>query len=1069
MNSPDGALAERRSSAATYLLCRALIEVLNQTPLSSLGQALAVKLENIVFDGTVNHITREEMKKSSLQRAKWEKATEVLGVLSRLDFAGVSGRYTKVLKSCQGALGSKGIGNLDDEDRVHNMLKGMREMLPQAEPDTAWIQFCSCMGELVDLFVNVHGQGPKTQYCRMLEVLLLRLAQQSSRTHDDTKWRKIVALLNDRLSKLAAKPKYWQSAFPAQIALACVSPNDMFLNRWQSLPAALSSRLREQRSRAVVLKAACRLVWSYLHRRLGNDNPSSKILDDTVRTIFFSGKRYSLSKEAFITEPLIQCVRIIGRTYPEFAFYHILFPLIQNDLFTSFKEPNHQNLDPDKIIIGIRAFLAMVTDLENDVAPPFPVDFQDERESSEDFSQTPLSPNPGKPAHATRKTDLVKADRLSRPVAVMAFPTPVRDCYNKFCELLGKILRVCDTAFGGQASLDEKFAITQGRTAFVDAWSFARRDDDEHQAERTGKFGFLDLLHVAVQAIPRCLSLHTPVKGVIELLCTGTAHTERDIAASSAISLKSIARQGHAEFIASRFSLFIFKYDNKYSTVADGGLLGSSHIESTLRLYVELLKIWEDELLQNSSHSASSAVGQLNASNSKTHVDRVEAQGLFLLCSPAHRVRGFAVEVLELVMKLDKALGESIPRIHGILTGSAPSDATRSFVPPESELLHIEKAKLDKCFQPGNISHAFVKLCSSSISEDKTLWYKLFPLFVQACHQLCPLSVTQTRVDVCNRLAQIQAQIDASPDEQRPRASTLNSSDAGSNREAVRQPVQLSENIIEQYRLYLVFACATLHKTDGLLSVPSQDSAHTRTSSKSSASGQDSFNSAPDMFAKVIPMIYSDEWQLRNAVVAGLSAINEGLYQLLLQSLGAHTRSLSVEPRTQVSHSRSASSPRRSRSHQIYQTELLQVYERTSQFLVEGDSVYNSWIMHHLAEFSWSLYEHLRRDDVHEILGLRRYYCGLIKNFFTGANRTNEPGKWMSFARRKSHFVTIETWFLEITTKESRTFQSTLSPEMRRANVDERALARENDKLRIASSNAMATLCVSVEEFGKKY
>ena len=1061
MSSPDGAIADRRSSAATYLLCRALIEVINQTTLSSLSHALAVKLESIVFDGTVNQITSEEMHKSSLQGAKWEKATEVLGVLSRHDFAGVCGRYTTVLKSCQIGLNTKGADYQEAEDKTRNMLVGIRQLLPEAEPETTWIQFHSCMGELVELFTEAHGQEPKTQYCQMFEVLFLRLAQRSSIIHDDTKWRRVVTLLNDKLSKLVAKPKYWQSAFSAQVALACVSPNDMFISRWQTLPAALSGRLKEQTNRAVVLKAACRLVWSCLDRKLGTDQSTTKVLDDTVRAIFFSGKRYLLSKEASIAKPLIQLVRIIGRTFPEFAFSDILFPLVQIDLFKFAKDPNYQSLDPDKISIGIRAFLALVNDLEHNTGPPFPFDFSKERGVPDDTPHTPLSPNQGRPVLNHRKGNLVQGDRLSRPVVIANFPAPVRDYYNKFCELLGKILRVCDTAFGGQASLNEKFAISQGRTAFVDAWSFARRDDDEHQAERTGKFGFLDLLHTAVQAIPRCLSVHTPVKGVVDLLCTGTAHTERDIAASSATSLKSIARQRYAELIASHFSMFIFKYDNKYSTVADGGLLGPSHIESTLRLYVELLEIWENELLQNSGLSVPGSAGHHDMSNTKTNINRVETRGLFLLCSPTPRVREYAVTVLELVTRLDKAVRESTPRIFGVLTGTLPSGSSTSFTPREGELSHIEKAKLDKCLQPSNVGNAFIKLPSSNIAEDKSLWHKLFPLFIEAAQRHCPLSVTQTRIDVCNRLAQIQAQIDAQPEEQRGRASTLGSFDAANAREVTRQTVHLPESMVKQYQLYLIFACATIYQTESTGNSSVQELQHVRAGSKSSGNSLDSFNSAPDMFAKVIPMIYSDDWQLRNAVVTGLSAVNEVLYQLLLQSLDDHLRSVSITSRSNNTHARSASSPNRSDNYRIYQTELLQIYEKTSFFLVSGHAAKNDWVMNHLKEFSWSLFEYLRKDDVHEISGLRPYYCGLIKNFFLGANLTGNPEKWMSFARRKAHFVKIEDWFLEITSKEPNMHpQGPLSPEVRRGHVlDERAVARENERLKIATSNAMATLC----------
>ena len=1061
MNRPDVAMGERRSSSATYLLCRALAEILNQTTLAELTRQRAVKLEDIIFDGTVNKIGYEDMKRSSLQQAKWSKATEVLGMLSRLDFNGVCGRYLTVLRECQPQLSSKGTTDPAVENKARVMLKGMRQLLPRGDSATPWIEFTSCVGDLVNLFANVHGQEVKTQYCRMFESLLLRVAEKIQVTYDDGKWRRHVAVLQDRLYQLSNKPKYRDIAYPALIALACVSPVDVFMARLQSLPNTLSARLREQRHRGSVLKSACRLLWAFLHRRTDVDGAFPTEIDDLVKTIFFS-KKYTLSREPSITEPLIQFVRILGNFHPEYTFNGILFPLLHIELFSSSsgKDPTYQDLDPDRIILGIRAFLATITDLENSHVPAFPYDFVDDRENGDAQPQYPLTSPTYSPQLQSRKVSLVKGDRLSRPVSTQQLPAGVKESYARFCELLSRILRVCDNAFGGQASLDEKFGASSNNRMplFVDTWSFARRDDDEHQAERTGKFGFLDLLHVAVQAIPRCLSRHTSIKGVVDLLCTGTVHTEKDIAASSAISLKSIARQEHAEVIASRFSFFIFRIDSRYSTIADGGLLGPSHIENALKLWVELLHLWEEELMQKTKNRTTGGMA-LDASNSMTHVDRVEAQGLLLLCSPSSYVRSCAIEVLSIVVRLDKALGQSIPRIHGILTGSVATTFPPRVHAREGEFSNIERAKLEKNSRRSNVDSAFIRLCGSSLSEDVALWYKLFPSFVQTAHQVCPTSVIQTRDDVCQRLAHIQAQLET-PIEERPRAPTLGSLDGNTRCMPSRARVTSSPTLIEQYKLYLVFACATMQKQDSTLHSPTSDVSHVRKGSRSSAGGQDTFNSAQDIFGRVVPMIYDDNADLRKAAIVGLSSINPSLYHLLLQSLDTQSRSLSGEPRIHHPHARSPSSPRRIRAHPAYRQELVQIYERTSHHLIDSLLYEDAFIMQHLSEFTWSLYEYLRQDDLlHEVGGLRRFYCGLVQNFYLGAMRTPDPTRWMPFAKRKAHFIKIEEWFLEVSPSESK-LQLPRSPSGRRGfpNQD-RAMALENERLRTATSSAMATLC----------
>jgi hypothetical protein len=184
----------------------------------------------------------------------------------------------------------------------------------------------------------------------------------------------------------------------------------------------------------------------------------------------------------------------------------------------------------------------------------------------------------------------------SRPVNTARLTDNVRDHYIRFCEILGNITILCDNTFGGQAALDEKFGGATPKTPITEAFSFGRRDDYLNTADQ--RQGFYDLLHVAVQALPRCLSDHIPFNSLINLLCTGTAHVQSNIAFSSAESLKAIARQSHAQQVTIGFARFIFNFDARYSTMSDEGMLGPGHIESTLKLYVELLQIWIEEIKQ---------------------------------------------------------------------------------------------------------------------------------------------------------------------------------------------------------------------------------------------------------------------------------------------------------------------------------------------------------------------------------------------------------------------------------------------------------------------------------------
>ena len=85
-----------------------------------------------------------------------------------------------------------------------------------------------------------------------------------------------------------------------------------------------------------------------------------------------------------------------------------------------------------------------------------------------------------------------------------------------------------------------------------------------------------------MQALPRCLPTDVPFNTLINLLCTGTAHVQFHIADSSAASLKAIAKHAHAQQVTMGFARYIFNFEDRYSTMSDGGMLGPGHIENTL-------------------------------------------------------------------------------------------------------------------------------------------------------------------------------------------------------------------------------------------------------------------------------------------------------------------------------------------------------------------------------------------------------------------------------------------------------------------------------------------------------
>jgi hypothetical protein len=814
------------------------------------------------------------------------------------------------------------------------------------------------------------------------------------------------------------------------------------------------------------------LLWTYLYRYPDAlSNPQRK-LEEIIRIAIPGGKRTYLTTEPAIAEPLIQLIRLIGFKHHDMCFRTIIFPLINSDLFTSGKELKIEQMEPDKMVIGIRAFLAIMSDLDNDPQrpPPFP----------QDFTASPFLEPLGTPQFFTlgsrtsseaRSATEFAEDTPYRPVNTLKLNENVRKYYLRSCEVLGKITLLCDNTFGGQAALDEKFSGMTPKTPIAEAFSFGRRDD--HISGPDHKQSFYDLLHVAVQALPRCLSDHIPFNSLINLLCTGTAHVQSNIAVSSAESLKAIARRSHAQLVTIGFARFIFNFDARYSTMSDEGMLGPGHIESTLKLYVELLRIWIEEIKQKtmeataepSEKGASSSRGlHLDLSGVLAYVEEIEAHGLFFLCSQSRKVRLFAITVLRLVTEFDKALGKENTRIIRLLEADS-----QHILDLKDDLLSVaERSRLQKGKQRSGPQNTLIEICSSEVSYDSTLWAKVFPNVIRISFDTCPFAVTLGREIVCARLVQMHKSITALAESPLPGQYT--SLDASQGR-PVRRSSNPPEIMIEQWKLYLIMACTTLNTAGAQSQSQLANAQHARKTSKGGQQSQDKIGSARALFAFVIPLLSAGPDSIRNAIVVALGSINKNLYRTLLESLQYAVTTCNEEAKVRIgTHHRTPSSPRRNRRTDRLRTEVTHVYKATSHFLKESEVYNDDWILNNLVTYTRDLRIFLSDVEVQndwEFQRLRFHYCGLVEELFEGINRTKDPSRWMSFESRKSAFSLMEDWCgyspsqSQIALQEENMRKFALARQREPWEVrSPAAMEIEKKNLRTGALSAMASLCV---------
>ncbi|ETI20817.1 hypothetical protein G647_07159 [Cladophialophora carrionii CBS 160.54] len=1056
--------ADRRATISVYILCRVLIAIFEQSTLAAITQDLANKLEDIVFT-QIREVEPAQILTSTIRLANWRIYGEVLGHMSRLDFGNVTFRFTQQLDQWQQdvAKSSGTAAARDLESRIELLLLGMRHLHipPTREAAFAVADF---LRTLAALFSDAHGPRVKQAYCQLFERLLTAVASNPDCFQNVPKWKDFIETINSRLGNMLVKVRHWSIGFPVSILLICISPTESFSVQWLPMISSLAPKLKDRSTRALALQAICQLVWTYLVRVGDTLQVKLRRLEEIIKITIPQGRKTHVVSDPATANPLVQFIRILGFTSQELCFRAVIFPLLHYDLFQSSRTLRIEQIEPERMVIGIRAFLVLISDLEKGDTrrPPFPA-FNIHTPTVDGLPPSPMSMRAILGIDSPVQSICEDESPSSLPVNVSALDENAQQYYLQFCQILGKITILCDNTFGGQATLNEKFSSAANvtpKTPLADAFTLARNQEPIAPDQRQL---YYELLHVAIQALPRCFTDHIPLNPLINLLCTGSAHVQANIAASATQSLKAIAKQGHAQAVAIAFPRFIFHYDSQYSTMSDEGRLGPAHIETTLTLYLELLQIWMEQLKQKAVASSveardRSAGGpnralQMELTNAIPHVDEIEAYGLFFLCSQSRRVRAFAIKVLRLVVQFDSVLGQAdSSRIIKLL-----EDQSSTILDLHDDALNVaERSRLQKDKRVGPGQSTLIEICSSEVSYDSTLWFKAFPNLIRVVFDACPNAIALCRGTVTDRLVMMQNDIEAFSDAAGATAAMYEYRMQG------RSSATSAEVLFDQWKLYLIMACVTLSSPGAQSQSQLADAAHARKTSKSTVPAQDKLSSARALFSAIIPMLGAAPDAIRDAVVSALGSINRKLYRTLLESLQYAVIKCNEEAKARITHHRTPSSPQRSQQTERLRTEVTHVYKLTASFLRHEDIYNDDWILNNLVIYTRDLRIFLSDTDVQNdwrFQKLRYHFCGLVEEVFEGVNRSQTPSRWMPFESRKSAFALMEDWCgysaeqtsIDPNHNNARTVQDRINASA--------ATEKEKNNLRVAALSAMATLC----------
>ncbi|KAF2488220.1 putative cell morphogenesis protein [Neohortaea acidophila] len=1076
------AVADRRSTVSVYILCRVLAEVIGQTTLTALNASdttvnTAARLEEVIYS-QLQSAEPESLASSPLRKANWVIRGQLLGVMSGLRFQQVVDKFIRDIERAHKRLSVKGMGDPRLASKTAMLVHSMRWIKVRSQPEDAWEQSCDMLQVLANFFAEVHGRVMKHAYAELFEQLLLSIAATATSELNMPKWKDVLATIQPKIVQMLSKADHWPYVFPLSAVLLCVSPADQFASQWLALVSTSQARVKDRSGRSHVLKATCRLVWRYLYRHDEAQPVVTRRLDELIRLVFQGGKRVLISTDPVIADPLIQLIRIIGYKYQDICFRTIIFPLMSAEsFFNADGQQKIENLDPEKTVIAIRAFLAIMGDLEKRRPPPYPTTFEC------DALMDPTSRSPV--THRRTKSQgfalsAGRTERLSQPVLTNNLNDIAKEYYVRFCQILGQLTIICDNTFGGQAVLDERIASQTPKTPMAEAFAFNRKDDFTNPTDL--RQHYYDLFHVAVEALPRCVSPHLPINALVNLLCTGTAHMQSHIAATSMQSLKSIARQSYAQQVTIGFARYIFNFDDRY---ANSRLLGPGHVEGTLKLYLELLQIWLEDVqkraqkvLANPDEDMASRKVALDYGSIVAHLDEVESYGLFFLCSASSSVRAVALDVLrlltqfdEVLLKFEKGSPANFARLIAILDD--PDKYNMRF--DDDFLTLAEKSRLHKGQKMGILR----ELCCSEVSYDAALWWKIFAKIIRTAAEWLQ-AVVLTRELVCQRLFHSYRTIGALVDGSKQAINTaldLNMP-PGRQQGAGRSNGASPEVVIEQWKIHLIFACTTVtNVSQGQSHKSSSSVQHSRNGSKSSSTSSEKVTSAFELFSKAVPFLTAPNHSVRTATVMGLCATNAALFPILLQVLQPFVMECGNE--TKALHQRNLSSPRRNRRTDTLRSDITQIFAATCHHIpipADKSILEDDFATTYLIDYSKHLRIYLSDAEVQadfDLQRLRTHFCSLVESLYDRTHMLKDAIRYMSFQSRLALFSLMENWCgfspneRQLRQHEENVRRSILEQEhdARRQGVINSAFEKQRIELQNAALSAMAALCAGPLNF----
>lgn len=1008
--------ADRQFTISTFILWRVLIEVIKQTPTSTLIDDTG--LEEIMYN-YLRSIDPYLVSRSLIHSANWNLLSELIGHMSEKSFLSVSDRFIADLERFPTGYTN---GQNFSEASLNLLIHGMRYLQFSNSSLEKFEEGTDFMKSIAKFFYKCENENIFISYCEVINQLLLSLAGSLTAEVNHPTWVDAINVIFSKSYSIAftRSPKFWNSAISLAVTALSVAPKEMFEKNWRKIVDVITKRLKPKSpisEKLVVITCISKLLWAYLYRYSDTLNNKTRTMEFLATLLFSpvtSKKQQWLTDDTLLIQATVQIFRAMAYSQLNFSLENIFIPYMKS----AFNGVNLENLSHEKMQLCIRAYCCILWDNQHHIRPPFPTD---------DAIQNSLDP--------IESSNLKSGD-------VFELNSSNAQVHEEVSAIFRNLLLLLEVQTGCK-TLDKSLTHSQPSTPMsttsgnsfhqrISSFSYFHAEDTTYKTN--------DLLATSISSVSWAVTTANPsqYRKIIEILVKNCIHDNENISQYSLDALKILICKKNPNVITTTFAKTAFSLDEKASGTLEHTYLSSNEYIRLLDAYLEVLHSWYDALTESdgdgieekaeSLYNVNHGFVQKEIVDTKkyedlelkeiiTIIDEVEGNALFFLFAHDSRVRFLGSQILKLVSQFDEAIyylssneADEVKKTHTRLPSKFAAEVGSriievlgaldviEFMKNKKHLLSEAELKRYNKVVHHNKKDAIIRLAESNQGVDAALWFKIFEDVLDALVKSCPIQIAIARSHSCIRLIQLYDQIVAASNEPSTGVNT---------------------SLIWDYMLFLKIACASLTSTadqrmhiPSLTNAPNQQSSsiygplvksHTRQKSQQLFTVQhQKITSAKSIFKMTVPLLSTKNTKLRDAIVEGLSCLNVNIFSSFMQVIES---SLAEWP--------SISSLGLTNDLQL-KIEITCILNKVmNKFTKANLEFLDDSIIAKLVKLLKSIMKIISNSKVqtnYRFQNLRKYFCGIFETLHTDLLEKDSVEHWLDFSFRRNSFDFLIEW-----------------------------------------------------------